>query len=63
MHFPALHLTGHYRARFSFKEGDFPVAEVAAANLVSLPLFPAMSDGDVRDVIAAVEKVLGAYSN
>jgi len=61
VHFPALHLTGYYRSRFGYQPGSFPVAEAAAANLVTLPLFPAMSDDDVRDVIDAVEKVLGAY--
>lgn len=61
VHFPALHLTGYYRSRFGYQPGGFPVAEAAAANLITLPLFPAMSDDDVRDVIAAVGKVLGAY--
>jgi len=37
------------------------VAEDAAARLLTLPLFPGMSDGDVADVLTAVRKVLGAY--
>jgi len=61
VHFPALHLTSYYRSLLGHRLGDFPVAEAAAASLVTLPLFPGMSDTDVRDVIAAVEKVHAAY--
>jgi perosamine synthetase len=38
--------------------GQFPAAEAAFERLITLPLFPGMSDGDVGDVIAAVEKVI-----
>jgi UDP-4-amino-4,6-dideoxy-N-acetyl-beta-L-altrosamine transaminase len=37
---------------------DTPLAERAALELVSLPLFPAMSDADVETVIAAVRSSL-----
>ncbi len=61
VHFPALHLTTLYRRVLGHKPGDFPVAEAAAASLVTLPLFPAMTDEDVQDVIAAVTKLVGYY--
>jgi perosamine synthetase len=35
-----------------------PAAEEAADRLLSLPLFPRMTDEDVADVIAAMDKVL-----
>jgi dTDP-4-amino-4,6-dideoxygalactose transaminase len=37
------------------------VAERAYERLLTLPLFPGMTDGDVDDVVAAVEKVLGHF--
>ncbi len=61
VHFPALHLTRLYRCRLGHKPGDFPVAEAAAASLVTLPLFPAMTAEDVQDVITAVTKLVGYY--
>lgn len=61
VHFPALHLTTLYRRVLGHKPGDFPVAEAAAESLVTLPLFPAMTDEDVHDVIAAVTKLVGYY--
>ena len=42
--------------------GEFPVAEDAYERLISLPMFHAMSDQDVQDVIAAVSKVVSSYS-
>ncbi len=36
---PCIHLLPHYRERFGFREGQFPVAEDAAARLVALPFF------------------------
>jgi dTDP-4-amino-4,6-dideoxygalactose transaminase len=38
------------------------VAEAAYERLITLPIFPAMTDGDAGDVIAACEKVLAAYA-
>ena len=37
-----------------WKAGDFPVAEKAAGELLSLPLFPTMTDGQIDFVIDAV---------
>jgi UDP-4-amino-4,6-dideoxy-N-acetyl-beta-L-altrosamine transaminase len=51
----------YYRDRFGHRGGEFPVAEDAYERLISLPLFHAMSDGDVGDVIQAVRKVIDHY--
>ncbi len=39
VHYPALHLFALYR-RLGWKEGDFPHAEYAGRNTLTLPLFP-----------------------
>jgi dTDP-4-amino-4,6-dideoxygalactose transaminase len=59
VHFRALHLQPFYRERFGFRAGQLPVAEYASERILSLPLYPAMQDRDVDDVIAAVIKVMG----
>jgi len=38
-----------------------PIAEAAHEKMLTLPLFPAMTDQDVNDVVMAVEKVCAAY--
>lgn len=62
VHYIPAHLHPYYRERFGYGGGEFPVAEDAYGRLISLPMFHAMSDQDVRDVIAAVAKVLSIYS-
>jgi len=57
-HYAAIHLFSLYRAR-GFKEGMFPVAERVCARIVTLPLFPTMTNGDVERVVAAVKDILG----
>ncbi len=53
----------NYRERFGYKGGEFPVAEAAYERLLSLPMFPAMTDADVDDVVRAMGKVLQHYAS
>jgi dTDP-4-amino-4,6-dideoxygalactose transaminase len=55
--YEALHLTTLCRG-FGYREGDFPNAERIARETVTLPLFPAMSAGDVDRVCQAVAEIL-----
>ncbi|MCX7167687.1 MAG: DegT/DnrJ/EryC1/StrS aminotransferase family protein [Rhodocyclales bacterium] len=57
VHYPALHLFSLYRA-LGFREGDFPHAERIGAATVTLPLFPAMLDGDTDRVCTALKASL-----
>jgi dTDP-4-amino-4,6-dideoxygalactose transaminase len=50
VHYPAVHLFALYR-RMGWKEGDFPNAEYAGRNMLTLPLFPAMVRSDVSRVV------------
>lgn len=59
VHYPAMHLFRLYR-ELGWRAGQFPHAERIGARTVTLPLFPAMQDGDVARVAAALRTVLGA---
>ncbi len=61
VHYIPVHLHPFYRRRLGTAPGLCPVAEAAYEEILSLPMFPAMSDSDVDDVIAALVKVTGAY--
>jgi len=61
VHYIPVHLHPYYRERFGYGGGEFPVAEDAYARLISLPMFHGMTSQDVKDVIAAVTKVLSTY--
>lgn len=57
LHYQALHLFACYEKITGTKRGDMPEAEYVSDRIVSLPLFPAMTDGDARDVVEAVREV------
>jgi dTDP-4-amino-4,6-dideoxygalactose transaminase len=57
VHFIPLHLQPYYRQRYGFRPEDFPVASREYERIVSLPLHPGLSDGDVEDVIDSVRAV------
>jgi perosamine synthetase len=61
VHYIPVHHHPYYREHFGYKGGEYPVAEDAYERLISLPMFHAMTDQDVNDVIAAVSKVLEAF--
>jgi len=63
VHYIPVHLHPYYRERFpvTAREGSFPIAESAYERLISLPMFHAMSDEDVSDVVRAIHKVIGYY--
>lgn len=59
LQFLPVHLFTFYREAYGTKPGDFPIAEKVGRNIVSLPLFPAMTDEDQSRVVKAIRKVLG----
>jgi UDP-4-amino-4,6-dideoxy-N-acetyl-beta-L-altrosamine transaminase len=62
VHYIPVHLHPYYKERFGYRGGEFPLAEAAYESLISLPMFHGMTDGDVEDVVRAVEKVFGHYA-
>lgn len=63
LHYIPVHLHPFYRQRLGTRPGLCPAAEAAYAEIMSLPIFPQMSDEDVQDVITAVSKIVTAYLN
>jgi len=59
VHYIPVHLHPFYLDRFGTGPGMCPVAEAAYERIVSLPIFPAMTDDDVDRVVAAVWKAAG----
>ena len=50
-----------YYQKLGYKKGLCPNAEAVYQGIMSLPLYPLMSDDDVNDVIKAVKKIINAY--
>ncbi len=59
VHYIPIHLQPHYRRRFGFAPGQFPVAEAFYEEALLLPLYPTMTGDDIARVVKALEEVLG----
>lgn len=62
VHFIAVHTFSYYREKYGYAAEDYPIAYTESERLISLPLHPGLSDGDVGDVLGAVKDVVGATS-
>ncbi|UCH83883.1 MAG: DegT/DnrJ/EryC1/StrS family aminotransferase [Candidatus Latescibacterota bacterium] len=59
IHYPLpLHLQAAY-AHLGMRPGDCPVAEKAAGEILSLPMYAELSDDMVDEVVAAVNEIVG----
>jgi len=58
VHYKPVHLHSYYRKRFGTGEGACPAAENAYGRILSLPIFPAMTDWEVKTVIQSLAEVV-----
>lgn len=61
VHYIPVYLLPYYQG-LGYKQGLCPHAEKMYEEIITLPLFPAMTEKDVVDVIKAVKKVIDCYS-
>lgn len=58
VHYAPLHRMTYWKDRYDLKPEDFPVSEHVFRSLVTIPLFPAMSEREIDAVITAVRDCL-----
>jgi len=58
VHFIPLHLHSYYRDKLGYRPEHFPVASSVAERILSLPLFTAMTDGDVEYVANTLRRIV-----
>ena len=61
LHFTAAHQLSYYRQRLGNLEAELPVATDESRRIFSLPLYPAMSDGDVDTVVDVLTRTVQAH--
>ena len=57
LHYQAAHLYSFYREQFGFRAGQFPNAETIGERIVSLPLFPDMTEEQQDRVVNAMKSI------
>ncbi|AJD92137.1 hypothetical protein JMA_28200 [Jeotgalibacillus malaysiensis] len=60
VHYIPVHLLPYYSG-LGYQKGICPQAEKLYEEIITLPLFPAMTEDDVNDVITAVNRVIDQY--
>lgn len=60
VHYVPVYWFPYYR-KLGYREGICPNAEEVYKGIMSIPLYPKMTDGDVDDVVHAVKKVVENY--
>jgi len=62
LHYTAAHEFSYYAGRFGWRAEDYPEAHYVSERIVSLPLFPGLTDADQDDAIEAVREVVERYA-
>jgi dTDP-4-amino-4,6-dideoxygalactose transaminase len=62
LHYTAVHEFSYYREHFGWHPEDFPEAHFVSERIMSLPLFPMLSDDDQDDAIAAVREIAARFA-
>ena len=58
LHFRCVHLQKYYRESMNCQRGMLPNTEYNSDRILSLPMFPDMTEQDLNDVVAAIKDVL-----
>ena len=62
IHYPIpLHLQKAYR-HMGYKSGDFPIAERASAEILSLPMFPTLRADEQQFVVSTIHNLLSEFT-
>lgn len=58
VHYIPIYHFSYYREHFNFNPSDFPVTEEVFSKIITLPLFPKMSDEDVKYIIDTIKDLV-----
>ena len=61
VHYIALHLQPYYVENYNTKPQDYPIASNYSERILSIPLYPKMSEADVNRVIDTVRTLVEKF--
>lgn len=56
VYLPSIHLQPFMREQFSYKEGDFPIAEKVSSEALALPLFVGLKKQEIKKISEAIRQ-------
>jgi dTDP-4-amino-4,6-dideoxygalactose transaminase len=60
VNYRAVHTLKYFKEKFGFRPEDFPIANEIGNRTISLPLYPKLSEEEVRIVCQTLKKVIAA---
>lgn len=61
VHFIPLHIHPYYRKKYGYKAKDLPNAYAAYKRIISLPIYPKMTQKDIQDVIWTIKDIINKF--
>ena len=58
VHYIPVHMQPYYRKQFGYVAGDYPRAEKYYAHCISLPLYPALTDDDLAEIVRRIKEIV-----
>lgn len=57
LHYIPLHLLSYYKAKYMLRVNDFPIALRTFQKVLSIPMFPSMTDAEIKYVIDTIKSI------
>lgn len=61
VHYIPVHYHSYYKNKFNLRKGILPNVEWLFPRLLTIPLFPKMTNNDVSDVVDSIKKIINYY--
>ena len=61
VYYQPVHLKSFYKKRFGCKEGDLPKTEVISQRILTLPMYPGISNEELSYIIMEINKFMSSY--
>jgi len=62
VHYIPVHLQPYYKKNYGFKEGDYPVAEAFYSQEISIPIYPGLTESDLRYICQQIVEAASGRS-
>jgi len=63
VYFEPVHLTTLYRKLFGFKEGLLPITEAVSKEVLTLPIYPSMTDDEISYIITCIKEFMEEHGD
>ncbi len=63
LYYRPVHLFSYFRRKYGYTSGSLPVTERVSSVIITLPMYPLLSEADLEDMSRAMRKVLSYFSS